>query len=187
MLEGFFIDNNITVEYVPPGDHRTNPAERAIRTGKNHLISSIATCHITFPPDLWHLLLPTLELTLNSMRWWTPDPTKSARTALPSISMPTPYTLSASSVWPMSRRRRVNHGINTASGHTGWDPPLTITGVHGSSSAPPNPPAIPTPWTTTPTPSFIGPFPRPLLPSPRLTPSVLTPLLMARTSWSHLC
>jgi len=60
----------------------TNSAERAIRTGKNHLISSLATCHVTFPPDLWHLLLPTLELTLNSMRRWAPDPTKSARTGM---------------------------------------------------------------------------------------------------------
>ena len=51
-------------------------------TGKNHLISSLANCHITFPCDLWHLLLPTLELTLNSMRRWTPDPTKSARTGM---------------------------------------------------------------------------------------------------------
>ena len=32
--------------------------------------------------DLWHLLLSTLELTLNSMRRWTPDPTKSARTGM---------------------------------------------------------------------------------------------------------
>ncbi len=48
----------------------------------NHLISSQATCHVTFPPGLWHLLLPTLELTLNSMRRWAPDPTKSTRTCM---------------------------------------------------------------------------------------------------------
>ncbi len=52
LLDQFFVKNNIEVEYVPPGDHRTNPAERAIRTGEDHFISSLATCHISFPPDL---------------------------------------------------------------------------------------------------------------------------------------
>jgi hypothetical protein len=37
LLDELFVSKNITVEYVPPGDHRTNPAERAIRTGKTTL------------------------------------------------------------------------------------------------------------------------------------------------------
>ena len=78
LLDDLFVSKNIEVEYVPPGDHRTNPAERAIRTGKNHLIASLASCHISFPPDLWHLLLPTIELTLNSQRPWKPEPSRSA-------------------------------------------------------------------------------------------------------------
>jgi hypothetical protein len=62
LLDELFVSKNIAVEYVPPGDHRTNPAERVIRTGKNHLIASLASCHISFPPDLCHLVLPTIEL-----------------------------------------------------------------------------------------------------------------------------
>ena len=78
LLDELFISKNISVEYVPPGDHRTNPAERAIRTGKNHLIASLASCHISFPRDLWHLVLPTIELTLNCLRPWKLEPARSA-------------------------------------------------------------------------------------------------------------
>ncbi len=41
-LEGF--------EFVPPNQHRTNPAERAIRTGKNHFLAVLSAAHISFPP-----------------------------------------------------------------------------------------------------------------------------------------
>jgi hypothetical protein len=71
-------DNELKVEFVPPGNHRTNPAERAVQTVKKHIVSSLATCHVSFPPDLWHLLVPTMELTLNCQQKWTPDPTRSA-------------------------------------------------------------------------------------------------------------
>jgi hypothetical protein len=30
LVDVLFVSKNIAVEYVPPGDHRTNPAERAI-------------------------------------------------------------------------------------------------------------------------------------------------------------
>ena len=38
-----YIENerNITIQYVSPGNHRTLPAERAIQTFKNHVISTI--------------------------------------------------------------------------------------------------------------------------------------------------
>jgi hypothetical protein len=59
---------------------------------------------------------------------------------------------------PQTRKSWDQHGVRAH-----WlGPALTITGARGSSSAPPNPLVTPTPWTTTPTPSFIGPFPRPL-------------------------
>ena len=79
LIVEFFRENKIQkVEFVPPGDHRTNPAERSIQTVKKHITSSLATCHVSFPPDLWHLLVPTMELSLNSLRAWKPDPTRSA-------------------------------------------------------------------------------------------------------------
>ena len=78
LIVELFRKYQVPPEFVPPGDHRTNPAERAIKTVKNHVTSSLATCHITFPTDLWHLLVPTMELTLNSMRAYKPDRTRSA-------------------------------------------------------------------------------------------------------------
>ena len=68
----------VTVQYVPPHNHRANPAERAIRTFKNHFISILSATHIHFPLDLWDLLLPQAELTLNLLRPWSPHPTYSA-------------------------------------------------------------------------------------------------------------
>jgi hypothetical protein len=70
------------VQYVPPYNHRANPAERHIRTFKNHFISIIAALHTHFPLDLWDLLLPHAELTLNHLRPWHLDPTISAYAGL---------------------------------------------------------------------------------------------------------
>ena len=77
-LKTFFTAAALTVQYVPPATHRANPAERAIRTAKNHIIALLSSLHPTFPADLWHKLMPQAELTLNHLRPWTPDPTKSA-------------------------------------------------------------------------------------------------------------
>ena len=70
------------VQFVPPNNHRANPAERSIRTFKNHFISLLASVHIHFPPDLWDLPLPHAELTLNHLRPWHPDPLRSAYSGL---------------------------------------------------------------------------------------------------------
>jgi hypothetical protein len=40
-LQQYTSDQDITMQLVPPGIHRANAAERAIRTLKNHLISGI--------------------------------------------------------------------------------------------------------------------------------------------------
>ena len=66
----FFSSPNIncTVQYVAPNNHRSNPAERFIRTAKNHIISTLASVHITFPLDLWDRLIPLIELTLNHLQ-----------------------------------------------------------------------------------------------------------------------
>ena len=58
----------ITPEYVPPGNHRANRAERAIRTWKNHFISTLCTCDPSFPLAAWDELIPHAEMTLNLLR-----------------------------------------------------------------------------------------------------------------------
>ena len=60
--------NNVSIEYVPPGQHRANIAERMIAVVKSYLISALATSSPTFPLDLWDLLLPQVETTINLMR-----------------------------------------------------------------------------------------------------------------------
>jgi hypothetical protein len=57
-LEDFFRAEGVSVEYAPAQNHRTVRAERAIRDAKNHIISTLATAHPSFPLDLWDRLLP---------------------------------------------------------------------------------------------------------------------------------
>jgi hypothetical protein len=67
-LTSFFLSVNLTFQYIPPFGHRSNPAERSIRTAKNHVIAIFSATHITFPPNRWHDLIPQAEVTLNHMR-----------------------------------------------------------------------------------------------------------------------
>ncbi len=77
-LTAFFRSVSPTFQYAPPQNHRTLPAERAIRTAKNHLICTFSSCHATLPSNRWPDLLPQSELTLNHLLSWTPNPTLSA-------------------------------------------------------------------------------------------------------------
>ena len=78
LLESFAKEKNFIIQYVPPGTHRANKAEREIRTSKNHLISMLCTSHESFPLILWDEALPQAELTINHLRAYALDPTKSA-------------------------------------------------------------------------------------------------------------
>ena len=53
---------------VPPDMHCRNWVERAIRMFKSHFLSILAGVDTAFPPYLWDLLLPQVELTLNLLR-----------------------------------------------------------------------------------------------------------------------
>ena len=61
-------ENNMSVDFVAPNNHRQNPAERDIRTFKNHFIATLCTTDPSFPLSQWDRLLPQAELTLNLMR-----------------------------------------------------------------------------------------------------------------------
>ncbi len=89
----YFLSQRLPVTFVPPQIHRTNPAERAVRTGKNHFISST---HPDFPDDLWDRLLPFAEITLNITRPWRPDPSLSDWSGLHRL----PYDFSAHPLHP---------------------------------------------------------------------------------------
>ena len=68
-LESFFRDDaKVAVEYVTPGNHRSNAAERAMRDAKNHLIAVLSTTDPSFPTELYDELIPQAEITLNHLR-----------------------------------------------------------------------------------------------------------------------
>jgi hypothetical protein len=58
----------IVIQYVPPGIHRANKAERCIRTWKSHFLATLAGTDSSFPLSAWDELVPQAELTLNLMR-----------------------------------------------------------------------------------------------------------------------
>jgi hypothetical protein len=65
-------------QIVPPGNHRSNTAERAIRTIKDHLISVLCGTDDNFPAKLWDKLMPQVELTINLLRQSCINPKHSA-------------------------------------------------------------------------------------------------------------
>lgn len=71
-------DYKLTLELVPPGMHRRNAAEVAIRNFKAHFLSILAGTADDFPLSLWDRLLPQAELTLNLLRKSNANPKLSA-------------------------------------------------------------------------------------------------------------
>ena len=59
---------HMTLERLPPGCHRRNAAEVAIRNFKAHFLSVLAGVAEDFPMHLWDRLLPQTEITLNLLR-----------------------------------------------------------------------------------------------------------------------
>ena len=74
-LEAYLAAEHITMQFVPPGTHRANKAERNIRTSKNHFISILNGVHADFPLNLWDDLVPQPELTLSHLIPYTADAT----------------------------------------------------------------------------------------------------------------
>ena len=67
-IKNYFSEKNMHFQIVPPHLHRTNVAERAIATLKDHLVAGIASTDPSFPLHLWDSLLPQAVLTLNLLR-----------------------------------------------------------------------------------------------------------------------
>ena len=64
----FLLSQNVDLQLVPPYDHRTNPAEKAIDTWKSHFIAGLASLPPDFPMHLWCRLIPHATTTLNLLR-----------------------------------------------------------------------------------------------------------------------
>ena len=81
-VESFIADNNASHQYTPPDMHRTNPAERAIRTWKNHFVAIRAGTPSTYRLSNWCKDLEQTDITLNMMRPCTQNPKLSAHEAM---------------------------------------------------------------------------------------------------------
>ena len=77
-LKTFMHEQEIYYQLVPPGVHRRNAAERAIRTFQNHFIAGLCSVDKEFPIHLWDRLLPQAEITLNLLRGSRINPKLSA-------------------------------------------------------------------------------------------------------------
>lgn len=73
-LDAFMKRQGIRLQYCPPGMHRSNRAERSIQTFKNHAIATLCTTAKDFPLLLWNRLLPQIELCLNHLHPYKPNP-----------------------------------------------------------------------------------------------------------------
>jgi hypothetical protein len=77
-LKTFMHEQEIYCQLVPPGVHRRNAAERAIRTFQNHFIAGLCSVDKEFPIHLWDRLLPQAKITLNLLRGSRINPKLSA-------------------------------------------------------------------------------------------------------------
>jgi hypothetical protein len=78
ILKDYMTNQQEDYQLVPPGIHRRNAAERAIRTFKNHLIAGLSTADPNFPLNLWDRLLDQAYITLNLLRGSRMNPKLSA-------------------------------------------------------------------------------------------------------------
>jgi len=110
----------LKLELVPPGCHRRNAAEVAIRNFKSHFLSVLAGVAEDFPPSLWDKLLPQTEITLNLLRQSNATPTVSAYAHLSG-----PFDYNKMPLAPMGCKAQIHEKSNqrgTWSYHTidGW-------------------------------------------------------------------
>ena len=74
--------NDLKYQLAAPYLHRLNPAERAIQSFKNHLISNLHGCDKQFPAYQWCRIIEQCEMTLNMLRRSRINPKLSAYTQL---------------------------------------------------------------------------------------------------------
>jgi len=68
LLKEYMSEEAIEHQLAPPGIHRQNAAEKAIRTFKNHFIAGFSSTDKNFPVRAWDQLIQPAEITLNLMR-----------------------------------------------------------------------------------------------------------------------
>ena len=79
-------DMHSTIQLGEPNNHRENAAEKALQTGKDHIVTGMCLTDPAFPIFLWDTsIIPQAELTLNMLRTSCKNPLLLAQTALDGI------------------------------------------------------------------------------------------------------
>ncbi|KAL7524050.1 hypothetical protein ACHAXR_001126, partial [Thalassiosira sp. AJA248-18] len=81
-VEVFIAEQQAKVQYTPADMHRTNLAERAIRTWKNHFAATRAGTPTSFKMSNWCKMTEQCDITLNMLRPCTTNPLLSAFEAM---------------------------------------------------------------------------------------------------------
>ena len=110
-------DKGLDYETVPSGNHRTNPAERAIQTYKSHFIAVINGIDDDYPKGAWDFLIPQVNLTLNLLRPCTINEAHSAYSYIYG-----PYNFDAHPLAPLGCKATVHQRAAGRGGKRGsWD------------------------------------------------------------------
>ena len=67
-LKSAMTKNQTSYQLLPPHTHRSNVAEQAIQTFKNHIKAGLASLDPQYPVSEWDQLLEQAFLTLNLLR-----------------------------------------------------------------------------------------------------------------------
>ena len=116
-LKDAFTQANIKYQLVPAHQHRTNTAERAIRTWKNHFIAGLCSVDPHFPSHLYDRLTLQANITLNLLRGSRLNPKLSAFTQVfgpydfNRAPMPPPRTMVIAHEKPTQRATWSPHGV----------------------------------------------------------------------------
>ena len=78
----FIKSQQTAYQLAPPEMHRTNPAEKAVQTWKNHFVAGLASLPPNFPIALWCHLVEQANITLNILGPCRQNPALSAQAAM---------------------------------------------------------------------------------------------------------
>jgi hypothetical protein len=116
-LEAAIRAKGLVYETVPPGNHRSNPAEQAIQTFKSHFISVLNGVDKDYPKRAWDYLIPQTNMTMNMLRQCTINPAHSAYSYIYG-----PYDFNAHPLAPLGCRAIVHQRAVGKGGKRGtWE------------------------------------------------------------------
>ena len=132
-IKQFIKDEDMDIQLTPPQMHRRNWSERAIQTGKAHLIAGLVGINPNFPLHLWCRLIPQYKKTLNMMRPTHINPKISADTYVQGthdfnrVPLAPPGILTVIHKSPDTRKSYAPHGLKSGMSGEPWNTTAALT------------------------------------------------------------